>query len=176
MMHNKFMLITMRVILFSIFSTIVVFTMQLFASDYPQTQIEREMEEMGSLLGGEGVVFRPGKERSSATKVKIGNVNKYLFQSSIEVLKFAPLASADSKGGTIVTEWYSPKDQKNTQFKVTVYIKDDLITPEGLEVIAFERKKEKGKWSEDHQSSPIAKILEDKIIRKARDLYLQSAR
>jgi len=34
----------------------------------------------------------------------------------------------------------------------------------------------KGKWSEDHQSSPIAKILEDKIIRKARDLYLQSAR
>lgn len=176
MKHNKFMLSTMRVILFSVLSVIVLFALQSFASDYPQTQVEREMDEMGSLLGGEGVVFRPGKERSSATKVKIGNVNKYLFQASIEVLKFAPLASADTKGGTIITEWYNPKDQKNTQFKVTVYIKDDLITPEGLEVIAFERKKVGGKWSQDHQSSPIAKVLEDKIIRKARDLYLQSAR
>lgn len=166
----------MRIILVSVFSTIVLFVAQSLASDYPQTQVEREMDEMGSLLGGDGIVFRPGKERSTTTKAKIGNVNKYLFQASIEILKFAPLASADSKGGTIVTEWYSPKDQKNTQFKVTVYIKDDLITPEGLEVIAFERKRLDGKWSEDNQSSPIAKVLEDKIIRKARDLYLQSAR
>ncbi len=166
----------MRVILVSVFSAITLLAAQSFASDYPQTQVEREMDEMGSLLGGEGIIFRPGKERSSATKAKIGNVNKYLFQASIEILKFAPLASADSKGGAIITEWYSPKDQKNTQFKVTVYIKDDLITPEGLEVIAFERKMVGGKWSEDHQSSPIAKVLEDKIIRKARDLYLQSAR
>ena len=166
----------MRIISVSVFSAIVLFSAQLFASDYPQSQVEREMDEMGSLLGGEGIIFRPGKERSNATKAKIGNVNKYLFQASIEILKFAPLASADSKGGTIITEWYTPKDQKNTQFKVTVYIKDDLITPEGLEVIAFERKKVNGKWSEDHQSSPIAKVLEDKIIRKARDLYLQSAR
>ncbi len=166
----------MRIISVSVFSAIVLFSAQLFASDYPQSQVEREMDEMGSLLGGEGIIFRPGKERSNATKAKIGNVNKYLFQASIEILKFAPLASADSKGGTIITEWYTPKDQKNTQFKVTVYIKDDLITPEGLEVIAFERKKVDGKWSQDHQSSPIAKVLEDKIIRKARDLYLQSAR
>ena len=166
----------MRIILVSIFSAIILFAAQLFASDYPKTQVEREMDEMGSLLGGEGVIFRPGKERSNATKAKIGNVNKYLFQASIDVLTFAPLSSADSKGGVIITEWYSPKDQKNTQFKVTVYIKDDLITPEGLEVIAFERKRVDGKWSEDHQSSTIAKVLEDKIIRKARDLYLQSAR
>ncbi len=166
----------MRIILFSIFSAMILFTAQVFASDYPQTQVEREMEEMGSLVGGEGIIFRPTKERSNATKAKIGNVNKYLFQASIEILKFAPIASADSKGGAIITEWYTPKDQKNTQFKVTVYIKDDLITPEGLEVIAFERKRIDGKWSEDHQSSPIAKVLEDKIIRKARDLYLQSAR
>lgn len=160
----------------SIFSAIILFAAQLFASGYPKTQVEREMDEMGSLLGGEGIIFRPGKERSNATKAKIGNVNKYLFQASIDVLKFAPLSSADSKGGVIITEWYSPKDQKNTQFKVTVYIKDDLITPEVLEVITFERKRVDEKWSEGHQSSTIAKVLEDKIIRKARDLYLQSAR
>lgn len=166
----------MKLILSSIFSAIILFNVFSYASDYPQTRTEREMEEMGSFLSGDGIIFRPSRARSNATSGKIGNVNKYLYQASIEVLKFAPLASADSKGGTVITEWYSPGDQKNTQFKVTVYIKADLITPEGLEVIAFERKKVKGKWSQEYQISPIAKILEDKIIRKARDLYLQSAR
>lgn len=42
-----------------------------FASDYPQTKVEREMEEMGSILGGEGITFRPNKERSAATRSNI---------------------------------------------------------------------------------------------------------
>lgn len=166
-MKTKFILIA---------SIIILFFNQSFADDYPKSRVEREMDEMGSMLGGEGIVFRPGKEKSTATKATVGNVNKYLFQASIDVLKFAPLLSADSKMGTIITEWYSPKDQENTQFKVTVYIKDQLITPEGVEVIAFQRKKTNGKWSADHEPSPIAAILEDKIIRKARDLYLQSVK
>ncbi len=166
-MKTKFILIA---------SIVTLFLNQSFADDYPKSRIEREMDEMGSgggLTGG-GMIFRPGKEKSVATKTTIGNVNKYLFQASIDVLKFAPLVSADNKIGTIITGWHSPKDQKNTQFKVTVYIKDQLITPEGIEVIAFQRKKINGKWSVDQELSPIAPILEDKIIRKARALYLQS--
>ena len=146
------------------------------ASDYPKSKIETEMDETGSLLGGEGVVFRPNKERSGATKITLGNVNKYLFQASIAILKFAPLASVDSKSGTIVTEWYTPKGQEVTQFKVMVYIKDGTISPESLEVIAFERQKTRYGYSDSHESSSISSVLEDKIIRKARDLYLQSER
>ena len=56
----------MRIILVSVFSVIILFAAQLFASDYPQSQVEREMDEMGSLLGGEGIIFRPGKERKCA--------------------------------------------------------------------------------------------------------------
>lgn len=146
------------------------------ANDYPQTDLEKEIDEIGSLIGGEGIVFRPGKEKSTDTRVKVGNVNKYLYKAAIDVLKFAPLASADSNGGTVITEWYSPAGQKDTQFKVNVYIKDELITPEALEVIAFQRGKVNGKWSDEHKPSPIAAVLEDKIIRKARDLYLQSVK
>ena len=154
--------------------SILLFVSTAMASDYPQTDLEKEMDEMGSLLGGEGIVFRPGKEKSTATRAKIGNVNKYLYKAAIDVLKFAPLASADSNGGTVITEWYSPAGQKDTQFKVNVYIKDELITPEALEVVAFQRDKVNGKWSDDHKPSPIAAVLEDKIIRKARELYLKS--
>lgn len=161
------------IILFNIF---LLFAATAIASDYPQTDLEKEMDEMGSLVGGEGIVFRPGKEKSTDTRVKIGNVNKYLYKAAIDVLKFAPLASADSNGGTVITEWYSPAGQKDTQFKVNVYIKDELITPEALEVVAFQRAKINGKWSDDHKPSSISSVLEDKIIRKARDLYLQSVK
>ncbi len=159
-----------------IVTSVFLFLATSFASDYPQTDLEKEMDEMGSLLGGEGITFRPGKEKSTDTHAKIGNVNKYLYKAAIDILKFAPLASADSKGGTVITEWYSPSGQKDTQFKVNVYIKDELITPEALEVIAFQRDKAEGGWSDDHKPSPIAAVLEDKIIRKARDLYLQTVK
>jgi len=147
--------------------------------DYPKSELEREMDDIGSLVGGEGLVFRPGKEKSTATRAttgKMNNINKHLYEAAIDVLKFAPLASADSNGGTIITEWYSPKDQKNTQFKVNVYIKDSLITPEALDVVAFQRKKANGQWSGNQESSPIATTLEDKILCKARELYLKSGK
>ena len=158
----------------AIISVIVLFSVSAIAGDYPKSSMEKEMDEMGSLAGGEGVVFRPKKEKSTATKATIGKVSKYLYQATLDVLKFAPLASADSQGGVVITEWYSPKDQENTQFKVTVFIKDKLITPEALEVVAFQRKKHKGSWSDQYEPSPIAIVLEDKILRKARELYQQS--
>jgi len=141
------------------------------AGDYPKSRVENEMDEMGSILKGEGLVFRPGKTKSTATKEKIGNVNKYLYQASIDVLDFAPLVSADSIGGVIITEWYNPKGQPNTQFKVNVFIKDEVISSEAIDVKAYERTKINGKWSTDYKESAIGIILEDKIIRKARTLY-----
>lgn len=167
----------MKIIKFIFAFVLSVYSCQIaLASDYPQSQLEREIDEIGSLAGADGITFRPLKEKSTATKIKIGNINKYLFQAAIEVLKFAPLMSVDTASGTIVTDWYSPKDQLNTQFKVMVYIKTELITPEGLKVIAFERQKVKNIWSENRESTAVSNVLEKKIIKKAKDLYLQAER
>lgn len=130
---------------------------------------------MGSVLGGEGIVFKPSKERSRATKATIGNVNKYLFKAAIDVLSFAPLATADSTGGVVITEWHNINDQKNAQVKITVFIRDEVISSEGLEVVAFERKKNNGNWSEASKKPSLASSLEDKILRKARNLYLKES-
>lgn len=137
------------------------------------------MDEMGSIAGGEGIVFRPGKVRNESTKASVNNVgkvNKYLYQATLDVLETVPLASADSTGGVIVTEWYSTGSSSNTQFKVNVFIKDDIISAEALEVKAFERAKRNGKWSEDYKKSPMSIVLEDKILRRARELYISSGR
>lgn len=156
--------------LFFLLASLIYITSSL-AGDYPKSRVENEMDEMGSVLQGEGIIFRPGKTKNTATKAKIGNVNKYLFQAAIDVLDFAPLASADSTSGIIITEWYSPKGQPNTQFKINVFIKDEVISSEAADVKAYERTKIDGKWSKDYKESAIGSILEDKIIRKARALY-----
>jgi hypothetical protein len=158
----------------TIFALIISFALSSFAGDYPKPKLEREMDEMGSLAGGEGVVFRPGKEKSTDSRAVVGNVNKYLYQASLDVLKFAPIISADSSSGTIITDWYSPKGQKNVRFKITVYIKDTVISPEGLEVVALQKKKYNGAWPENYEVSPVGVVFEDKILRKARELYQQS--
>jgi hypothetical protein len=155
-------------------TVITICSTKTIAGDFPKAPIQREIDKMGSLLDGDGAVFKPTKKKSDSTKATIGNVNKYLFQATIDVLKFAPLASTDSNAGIIITEWYSPRDQTTTQFKVTVRIKDKLIAPEALEVIAFQRKKIKGVWSDNYEPSPIAIVLEDKILCKARQLYQDS--
>jgi len=150
---------------------LLAYTTNSLAGDYPKSRVETEMDEMGSLLQGEGIVFRPGKTKSTATKAKIGNVNKYLYQAALEVLDFVPLTSADSVGGVIITEWENPKGQPNSQFKINVFIKDDIISSEALDVKAYERTKTGNKWSKDYKESAIGSILEDKIIRRARTLY-----
>lgn len=150
-----------------------------FAGDYPKSRLENEMDEMGSVAGGEGIVFRPGKVKNESTKASVSNVgkvNKYLYQASLDILDLAPLASADSTGGVIVTEWYSTGSSSNTQFKVNVFIKDDVISADAIEVKAFERSRRNGKWSEDYKKSPISIVLEDKILRRARELYISSGR
>lgn len=145
------------------------------ADDYPKSKLEKEMDEMGSVLNNGGIVFKPSKERSRDTSKTVGNVNKYLFKASIDALSFAPLVSADSIGGVVITDWYSVNKEQNTQVKITAFIRDDVISTEGLEVVAFERKKTNGQWSEAAEKKSLARSLEEKILRKARNLYLKES-
>ncbi|MGC0372011.1 MAG: hypothetical protein DGJ47_000715 [Rickettsiaceae bacterium] len=145
------------------------------ADDYPKSRMEKEMDSIGSATNyGKGIFVSAGKSKKESTKEVIGNVNKFLFQASLDTLKFAPLASADSTGGVVITEWYSPKGQENVQFKIIVYLQGKVIEPESIDVVAFERVKKNGGWSESTKSVAVANTIENKIIRKSRELYLES--
>ena len=45
-------------------------------------------------------------ELASARTTTIG-VNSFLWRAAIDTLSFAPLVTADSNGGVIVTDWYA---------------------------------------------------------------------
>ena len=144
--------------------------------DYPETDFEREMREMRSVFSNKS--FSDNKKSYQSAKVKTRKFkrnNHYLFKGALEVLKFAPIASTDSMGGVVITDWYSTQDQDELEYKVMVYIKGKEISASSFEVVAFERKRVDNGGSKSRPSTAIARVLEEKIIKKAEELRLQSA-
>jgi hypothetical protein len=158
------------------FASLNIFTSNAIFADhsYPQSASEAKWEDVGSILEGEGIVFRPGRVKNESTKAAGSLVNKYLWQAAIESVNFAPLASVDSLGGVIITEWYTPKDKQNYRFKINIFIKDDVIHPDAIEVKIFEEILQNNHWKHSDSTSNLALILEDKILRKARALYVNA--
>ena len=141
-------------------------------NEYPKTLQERRADEMGSVLDGGGVSFSRKKVKNESTKALVGSVNKYLWESTIEILDFAPLSSTDSSSGIIITDWYSPSAEPKDNWKINVRIKDIVISPEALEIKVFTRKLVNNRWVESKKNLAEQDILVDKILRRARELYI----
>lgn len=147
----------------------------IMASDYPEPKIEREIKEMGSLISlAKYTKFGPDEQKNQ--KKIDTSLNQYLYRSALDVLKFAPIISADNVTGVIITDWYDVHNNSNMQFKVMVYVPNEDLSSNVFEVVAFERKKIDNAWSVAAKSAAIAKVLEDKIAKKARDLYLKTSK
>ncbi len=142
--------------------------------DYPETEEVQRFEDIGSVVGGEGLIFRPGKIKNESTRTQEIKVNRYLWQASIETLNHMPLASVDSYGGVVITEWYSPNNKPNFRFKISVFIKDNVINPDAIEVKIFEQILKNGNWISTNNTPSLAISLEDKILRRARELYINA--
>lgn len=159
-----------------IFSYVVFAALASFAGEYPKTRDERRAEEIGSVLGGEGIVFRPTKIRNTSTKTDDSNINSYLWRATQDVIDdIAPIASTDTANGTIVTEWYSDKKEPNRTYKLKVHIIGDVISPESIRVELKQRILKDGRWLEDKSNSNLGAEIEDKILRRARQLYLRKS-
>ena len=60
-LSSKYNIITMKIKYLSFLFILLTYTTSSLAGDYPKSRVETEMDEMGSLIQGEGIVFRPGK-------------------------------------------------------------------------------------------------------------------
>lgn len=142
-----------------------------YESKYPQSREDRQADEMGSILGGEGIIFRPSKIRNESTKTTHSTFNKYLWDASLDVLSVAPLMVKDENSGMISTDWYSDKKDPNLTIKVSVKILDNIIAPESIDVEVLQRVFKNGRWLEDNASDSIKIKTEEEILRKAKSLY-----
>ena len=112
---------------------------------------------------------RPTTDLAEAQINTIG-VNAYLWRGALETLSFAPLLSADSAGGVIVTDWYANPSNPNERVKVTVTILDQDLRADALRVAANRQVAQGGNWVDAPVQAATVQKLEDIILTKARDL------
>ena len=104
-----------------------------------------------------------------STMTMIG-VNSYLWRAAIDTLSFAPLLSADSKGGVIVTDWYSRPNNPGERVKLTVSILDQDLRADALRVAASRQVNQGNGWVAAPVTAATVQKLEDIILTRARDL------
>jgi hypothetical protein len=147
-----------------------------FASDYPKSPEERKSEEMGSILGGEGLTFRPSKIRNTSTKTDDSCPNSYLWNAAKDIVEdIAPISQSDKEDGALTTEWYSDKKDPKRSLKIKIKITDSVISPESIKTELKSKVHKDGRWLEDSVSGSQAMEIEDSILRRARQLYIRKS-
>lgn len=121
------------------------------------------------LLAACGGRDRPTSELPAAQVNAIG-VNAYLWRAALETLSFAPLASADSAGGVVVTDWYANPGNPDERVKLAITILDQQLRADALRVAATRQVRQDGAWVEAPVQAATVQKLEDIILTKARDL------
>ena len=97
-------------------------------------------------------------------------VNAYLWRAAVDTLSFAPLITADSNGGVIVTDWYANPNTPGERVKLTVSILDQDLRADALRVAASRQVNQNGVWVDAPVAAATVQKLEDIILTRARDL------
>lgn len=98
-------------------------------------------------------------------------VNTFLWRAALETVSFMPLASADSTGGVLITDWYAPPETPNERFKVNVFVTSRQLRPDALRAVVFRQTKNAaGAWVDATVEANTARSLEDTILARARQL------
>ncbi|MEM8726974.1 MAG: DUF3576 domain-containing protein [Pseudomonadota bacterium] len=112
---------------------------------------------------------RPTTELQAAQINTIG-VNAYLWRAALETVSFAPLLTADSAGGVIVTDWYANPSNPSERVKMTITILDQDLRADALRVAATRQVAQGAGWVDAPVQAATVQKLEDIILTKARDL------
>ena len=108
--------------------------------------------------------------RMAPSRMTTIGVNSYLWRAAVDTLSFAPLITADSNGGVIVTDWYANPNTPGERVKLTVAIIDQDLRADALRVAASRQVNQGGVWVDAPVAAATVQKLEDIILTRARDL------
>ena len=140
---------------------------------YPKAKEDREREEMGSFITGDNdpIEIIGGKGVASSKSI---STNTYLWQAALEAISFMPIASSDSHGGTIITDWYSDEKFPNERFKFNIIISSNALEAVALKVNGFKQVRSNGDWKNIKMNENVTKDLEIKILTRARKMKISN--
>lgn len=129
---------------------------------------------LGDLVGGRQLgnttIGNPSSDQALA-----GNVNRFLWQASLDTLAFLPIASTDPFTGVIATDWGAAPNAPGERFKVTAFVTDRRLQPESLRVAVFREVLDGGAWISAPVATDTPRRLEDSILVRARQLRIAEA-
>ena len=138
-------------------------------------KFDRDVETAGKLGGGDGLLNEMIRGRSSSDGGGSGiGVNAFLWQASLDSLSFLPLASADSFGGVIITDWYPDPDGTAVRYKLNVYILGRELRADILRVAVFKQQRVSGQWVDLGENPDLVTRIEDAILTRARQLRIDA--
>lgn len=139
-----------------------------------EDRFEERKEKTGKLFGDEFIIFGSSHKHKQNNNGSTISVNQYLWRGSLNILRDIPLQSADSVGGIIITDWYSPSNSKKERIKVIVYITTTYLKSEGLNVSVYKQELRGGTWVDVKPSNNISNVFENAILTDARKRYIKA--
>jgi len=130
----------------------------------------------GNLFGDDLLLFGGPSKKYDPSQGGASQVNHHLWQASLDVLSFIPLASSDAAGGVLVTDWYSTVEKPSERIKVTVKITDRVLRADAVNVTINKQVKKGSDWVAVTADSKVARDMEDLILTKARELKVQKGK
>ena len=134
------------------------------------------LETGGGLFGKKSNSFGDlfGSKKSDSTIVgSIGlPINPILWQSSLEVIQFMPIASTDAFSGTIITDWYSAPNNRYEKCKINIFIKGLELKSSNLKVNSFCQQYVNNTWLDIKTSDEDNRKIENAILNKAKKIKL----
>ena len=138
--------------------------------------------------GGSGNIFRGNEEEAREARIRAGveqpnrstiwdlfenrddpnttlEVNKYIWNASLDVLNFLPIQAADPFSGVLVTGYGTPPGGGRA-YRATIYITDPALDARSLNVALQTR----GGGSVD---ADTVRAVEDAILTRARQLRIR---
>jgi hypothetical protein len=98
-------------------------------------------------------------------------VSPVLYQAALDTLQFTKLASEDPLGGSLVTDWYSPRGKPDERFRIDVFILSRHLTSDSVAVtVERQVRRPTGEWVESTVDRKVQEDLETKILYRARQL------
>ncbi len=99
-----------------------------------------------------------------------GGVNAYLWRATLDTLSFLPVSTADTEGGIILTDWYTPPAAHDERFKVTAFILDKRLRSDALRLSVFRQIKQGEEWVDTPPAPNTASDIAARILSRARKL------
>jgi hypothetical protein len=108
------------------------------------------------------------REPGPATGNKVSPV---LYQAARDTLKFTKFASEDPLGGSLVTDWYSPRDKPDERFRIDVFILSRHLASDSVAVtVERQVRRPTGEWVDSTVDRKVQEDLETRILYRARQL------